>query len=66
MLNDHLCIYPAVLLPSQTLGLKRDGDAFKATRHGDWLYANGTSNTQADVVASLPAVQAMNVTTRIV
>lgn len=36
-----------------------DFDPFKATRHGDLLYARGTSDTRGNLAASLLAVQAL-------
>ena len=56
MLNDHLDTYPAVEPHKWD---KCDGDPFKATRHGDWLYARGTSDTRGNLAASVLAVQAL-------
>ena len=56
MLNDHLDTYPAVEAERWD---KCDGDPFKATRRGDWLYGRGTSDTQGNLAASLLAVQAL-------
>jgi acetylornithine deacetylase len=36
-----------------------DFDPFKATRHGDLLFARGTSDTRGNLAASLLAVQAL-------
>ena len=56
MINDHLDTYPAVEPEKWD---KCDGDPFKATRHGDWLYARGTSDTRGNLAASVLAVQAL-------
>ena len=56
MLNDHLDTYPAV---EPERWDKCDGDPFAATRHGDWLYGRGTSDTRGNLAASLLAVQAL-------
>lgn len=56
MINDHLDTYPAVEPERWDLC---DGDPFMATRHGDWLYARGTSDTRANLAASLLAVKAL-------
>lgn len=56
MLNDHLDTYPAVEPEKWD---KCDGDPFNATRHGDWLYARGTSDTRGNLAASVLAVQAL-------
>lgn len=56
MLNDHLDTYPAVEPEKWTMC---DGDPFRATRHGDWLYARGTSDTRGNLAASVLAVQAL-------
>lgn len=56
MLNDHLDTYPAVEAERWDMC---DGDPFKATRHGDWLYGRGTSDTRGNLAASLLAVEAV-------
>jgi acetylornithine deacetylase len=54
--NDHLDTYPAVEPEKWHM---TDFDPFKATRHGDLLYARGTSDTRGNLAASLLAVQAL-------
>ena len=56
MLNDHLDTYPAV---EPERWDKCDQNPFKATRHGDWLYGRGTSDTRGNLAASLLAVKAV-------
>jgi acetylornithine deacetylase len=56
MINDHLDTYPAV---EPERWDKCDGDPFKATRHADWLYGRGTSDTRGNLAASLLAVKAI-------
>lgn len=56
MINDHLDTYPAV---EPERWDKCGGDPFKATRHGDWIYGRGTSDTRANLAASLLAVKAV-------
>ncbi|MDN4985105.1 M20 family metallopeptidase [Bradyrhizobium sp. WYCCWR 13022] len=56
ILNDHLDTYPAVEPHKWHM---TDFDPFKATRHGDRLYARGTSDTRGNLAASLLAVQAL-------
>ena len=56
MINDHLDTYPAVEPEKWD---KCGGDPFNATRHGDWLYARGTSDTRGNLAASILAVQAL-------
>ena len=56
MLNDHLDTYPAV---EPERWDKCDKDPFKATRHGDWLYGRGTSDTRGNLACSLLAVKAL-------
>ncbi len=56
MINDHLDTYPAV---EPERWHKCDQDPFKATRHGDWLYGRGTSDTRGNLAASLLAVKAV-------
>ncbi len=57
MINDHLDTYPAVETDRWD---KCDGDPFKATRHGDWLYARGTSDTRGNLAAAILAAQALH------
>ncbi|MGH1352539.1 MAG: M20 family metallopeptidase [Methyloligellaceae bacterium] len=57
MINDHLDTYPAVETERWD---KCDGDPFRATRHGDWLYARGTSDTRGNLAAALLAAQALH------
>jgi len=56
MLNDHLDTYPAV---EPERWDKCGQDPFNATRHGDWLYGRGTSDTRGNLAASLLAVKAV-------
>ncbi|GEM_PF-350404 len=56
MINDHLDTYPAV---EPDRWDKCDGNPFKATRHDDWLYGRGTSDTRGNLAASLLAVKAL-------
>jgi acetylornithine deacetylase/succinyl-diaminopimelate desuccinylase-like protein len=56
MLNDHLETYPA---GEPERWDKCDQNPFKATRHGDWLYGRGTSDTRGNLAASLLAVKAV-------
>jgi acetylornithine deacetylase len=56
MINDHLDTYPAV---EPERWDKCDQDPFNATRHGDWLYGRGTSDTRGNLAASLLAVKAV-------
>jgi formylaminopyrimidine deformylase len=56
ILNDHLDTYPVVEPEKWHM---TDFDPFKATRHGDLLYARGTSDTRGNLAASLLAVQAL-------
>tara|TARA_R110001592_G_scaffold290962_1_gene560148 strand:- start:7626 stop:8924 length:1299 start_codon:yes stop_codon:yes gene_type:complete len=56
MINDHLDTYPAVEPEKWDMC---GGDPFRATRHGDWLYARGTSDTRANMAAALVAVKAI-------
>ena len=56
MLNDHLDTYPAV---EPDRWDRCGGDPFQATRHGDWLYGRGTSDTRGNLAASLLAVKAL-------
>ena len=56
IINDHLDTYPAVEPEKWHM---TDFDPFKATRHGDLLYARGTSDTRGNLAATLLAVQAL-------
>jgi len=56
MINDHLDTYPAIETDRWD---KCDGQPFKATRHGDWIYGRGTSDTRANLAASLLAVKSV-------
>jgi acetylornithine deacetylase len=56
ILNDHLDTYPVVEPEKWHM---TDFDPFKATRHGDLLFARGTSDTRGNLAASLLAVQAL-------
>ena len=56
ILNDHLDTYPAV---ENHRWDKCNFDPFNATRHGDWLYGRGTSDTRGNLACSLLAVKAL-------
>jgi acetylornithine deacetylase/succinyl-diaminopimelate desuccinylase-like protein len=56
IINDHLDTYPVVEPEKWHM---TDLDPFKATRHGDLLYARGTSDTRGNLAATLLAVQAL-------
>lgn len=56
MINDHLDTYLAVEAERWTMC---DGNPFQATRHGNWLYGRGTSDTRGNLAASLIAIQAL-------
>jgi acetylornithine deacetylase len=56
ILNDHLDTYPVVEPQKWHM---TNFDPFNATRHGDLLYARGTSDTRGNLAASLLAVQAL-------
>lgn len=56
ILNDHLDTYPAVEPDKWHM---TNFDPFNPTRHGDSLYARGTSDTRGNLAASLLAVQAL-------
>ena len=56
MINDHLDTYP-VAEPEKWD--KTGFDPFTATRHGDLLYARGTSDTRGNLAACLLAAQAL-------
>jgi formylaminopyrimidine deformylase len=56
ILNDHLDTYPVVEPHKWHM---TNFDPFNATRHGDLLFARGTSDTRGNLSASLLAVQAL-------
>ena len=56
ILNDHLDTYPAGDPAAWTM---TDHQPFKPTRHGDKLYARGTSDTRGNLACTLLAVQAI-------
>lgn len=56
MINDHLDTYPVVEPEKWD---KTDFDPFKATRHGDLLFARGTSDTRGNMASALIALQAV-------
>lgn len=56
VLNTHLDTYPA---PEVERWTKTDGDPFRPTRHGDWLYARGSSDTRGNMAATLTAARAL-------
>ena len=56
ILNDHLDTYPVVEPQKWHM---TNFDPFNATRHGDLLFARGTSDTRGNLAASLLAVQAL-------
>jgi acetylornithine deacetylase len=56
MLNDHLDTYPAGDPAAWTM---TDGRPFMPTRHGDRLYARGTSDTRGNLACTLLAVRAI-------
>lgn len=56
MINDHLDTYPALEPEKWTM---TGGDPYRATRHGDRLYARGTSDTRGNMAACLLAAQAL-------
>ena len=56
MMNDHLDTYPVVEPEKWD---KTDFDPYKATRHGDLLYARGTSDTRGNMASCLLALQAL-------
>jgi acetylornithine deacetylase len=57
MINDHLDTYP-VAEPEKWD--KTGFDPFDATRHGDLLYARGTSDTRGNLAACLLAAQVLH------
>lgn len=56
MMNDHLDTYPVVDPVKWTM---TPNGPYNATRHGDLLYARGTSDTRGNMAACLLAVQAL-------
>lgn len=56
MINDHLDTYPAVEPEKWDM---TGFDPFNATRHGDLLYARGTSDTRGNLAACLLAGQVL-------
>lgn len=57
MINDHLDTYPVMEPDKWDM---TDHDPYKAKRHGDLLYARGTSDTRGNLAAALLAVQALH------
>lgn len=56
MINDHLDTYPVVEPEKWD---KTGFDPYAATRHGDLLYARGTSDTRGNMAACLLAAQVL-------
>jgi acetylornithine deacetylase/succinyl-diaminopimelate desuccinylase-like protein len=56
ILNDHLDTYPAGDWRKWTM---TGGHPFRPTRHGDRLYARGTSDTRGNLACTLLAAQAI-------
>jgi acetylornithine deacetylase/succinyl-diaminopimelate desuccinylase-like protein len=56
VLNDHLDTYPAGDWSAWTM---TGGHPFRPTRHGDRLYARGTSDTRGNLACTLLAAQAI-------
>lgn len=56
LLNDHLDTYPAGRWDAWTM---TGGHPFRPTRHGDKLYARGTSDTRGNLACILLAVRAI-------
>ncbi|HUB13958.1 MAG TPA: M20/M25/M40 family metallo-hydrolase [Acetobacteraceae bacterium] len=56
ILNDHLDTYPA---GDPTAWTKTDGKPYRPTRHGDLLYARGTSDTRGNLACTLLAAKAI-------
>jgi acetylornithine deacetylase/succinyl-diaminopimelate desuccinylase-like protein len=56
MMNDHLDTYPVVEPDKWTM---TDGKPYEAKRHGDLLYARGTSDTRGNMASCLLAAQAL-------
>lgn len=57
MINDHLDTYPVMEPEKWDM---TDHDPYIAKRHGDLLYARGTSDTRGNLAAALLAVQALH------
>lgn len=57
MINDHLDTYPVVEPEKWDM---TDFDPYIAKRHGDLLYARGTSDTRGNMAAALLAVQVLH------
>ncbi|MEO9652301.1 MAG: M20/M25/M40 family metallo-hydrolase [Roseobacter sp.] len=56
MMNDHLDTYPVVEPEKWNM---TDGRPYEAKRHGDLLYARGTSDTRGNMASCLLAAQAL-------
>ena len=56
MMNDHMDTYPVVEPHKWD---KTNFDPFQATRHGDLLYARGTSDTRGNMASAILAAQAI-------
>ena len=56
MMNDHMDTYPVVEPQKWD---KTNFDPFSATRHGDLLYARGSSDTRGNMASALLADQAL-------
>ena len=56
MMNDHMDTYPVVEPHKWD---KTNFDPFAATRHGDLLYARGSSDTRGNMASALIAAQAL-------
>lgn len=56
MMNDHLDTYPVVEPDKWTM---TGGKPYEAKRHGDLLYARGTSDTRGNMASCLLAAQAL-------
>ena len=56
MMNDHMDTYPAVEPHKWD---KTDFNPFKATRHGDLLFARGSSDTRGNMASAILAAQAL-------
>lgn len=57
MINDHLDTYPVVEPEKWDM---TDHDPYTAKRHGDLLYARGTSDTRGNMASALLAIQALH------
>ncbi|MDA7622139.1 M20/M25/M40 family metallo-hydrolase [bacterium] len=56
MMNDHMDTYPVVEPHKWD---KTDFNPFKATRHGDLLFARGSSDTRGNMASAILAAQAL-------